>query len=129
MVATSAFSKVMAEDGQADAKPELGAPYKITFAKVAVAIDGAPASTGKVAAILLHPKLGHRDRAGYDCNCPHPSRHCHRHCVRVGCATRNSECSKFANTDVIENSFDNARPIGQFSIGLQTRSANARSVG
>src|SRR5580692_270965 len=55
-VATSAFSKVTAENGQAGAKPVSGAPCKTAFAKVAVSLDGAPASTGKVEAILSHPQ-------------------------------------------------------------------------
>src|SRR4030095_12243597 len=55
-VATSAFSKVTAEGGLGCAKPESGAPYKTTFAKGAVAIDGAPTSSGKVAAILSRPQ-------------------------------------------------------------------------
>src|SRR5438552_17064677 len=37
-------------------KARIDAPYKTTFAKVAVAIDGAPASTCKVAVILSHPE-------------------------------------------------------------------------
>ena len=73
-------------------------------------------------------EFGHGNRAGYDCNCPHPVRHCRGRCVRIGSAARNCEHPKFANTQVIENSFYNVRPIGQFSIALQTRSADARSI-
>src|SRR5437763_2805418 len=56
-VATLASSKVTAGGGRAAAMQGSAAQYKTTFAGVAVAIDKAPASTGKVAATLWHPQV------------------------------------------------------------------------
>ena len=66
--------------------------------------------------------------AAHDCNRPDPLRHGGCCCVSVGSATGNSEHAKFADAEMIDQLSHNGRPIAQFTIGLQSRSADAGPI-
>ena len=128
MVATLASSKVTAESGQAAAMQESAAPYKTIFARVAVAIDKAPASSGKVAATRWHLRVRPWESRRLRLQLPAPGS-----ALSQPLRTHRERRQKLPASEILQfpgdqSPLDNVRPIGQFSIVLQTRSANARSI-